>query len=39
MILVSACLAGVNCSWDGKNRLDEETSKPRTKFHALSESV
>lgn len=22
MILVSACLAGVNCGWDGKNRLD-----------------
>ena len=22
MILVSACLAGVDCTWDGKNRLD-----------------
>jgi uncharacterized protein YbbK (DUF523 family) len=22
MILVSACLAGENCAWDGKNRLD-----------------
>ncbi|MFC1667289.1 DUF523 domain-containing protein [Candidatus Omnitrophota bacterium] len=24
MILVSACLAGVDCAWDGKNRLDPE---------------
>lgn len=24
MILVSACLAGVNCAWDGKNRLDKK---------------
>ncbi|MBU1061629.1 MAG: DUF523 domain-containing protein [Candidatus Omnitrophica bacterium] len=22
MILVSACLAGIDCAWDGKNRLD-----------------
>ncbi|MFH1854121.1 MAG: DUF523 domain-containing protein [Candidatus Omnitrophota bacterium] len=27
MILVSACLAGVNCSWDGKNRLNEKIRK------------
>lgn len=24
MILVSACLAGVNCAWDGKDRLNPE---------------
>ena len=27
MILVSACLAGVNCTWDGKNRLNPEIKK------------
>ncbi|MBU3912309.1 MAG: DUF523 domain-containing protein, partial [Candidatus Omnitrophica bacterium] len=27
MILVSACLAGVNCTWDGKNRLNLEIKK------------
>ncbi|MBU1888318.1 MAG: DUF523 domain-containing protein [Candidatus Omnitrophica bacterium] len=27
MILVSACLAGVNCTWDGKNRLSPEIKK------------
>jgi uncharacterized protein YbbK (DUF523 family) len=27
MILVSACLSGINCTWDGKNRLDEEVKK------------
>ena len=24
MILVSACLAGINCAWDGKDRLDKK---------------
>ena len=24
MILVSACLAGVNCAWDGKNKLNKD---------------
>lgn len=24
MILVSACLAGINCAWDGKHRLNPE---------------
>ncbi len=24
MILVSACLAGIKCSWDGRDRLNEE---------------
>lgn len=27
MILVSACLAGVNCAWDGRDRLDPEIKK------------
>jgi len=27
MILVSACLAGVNCAWDGKNRLDPQVKE------------
>ena len=27
MILVSACLAGINCAWDGKNRLNKEIKK------------
>ncbi|MBU1006974.1 MAG: DUF523 domain-containing protein [Candidatus Omnitrophica bacterium] len=27
MILVSACLAGVNCAWDGKNKLNKEIKK------------
>lgn len=27
MILVSACLAGKNCAWDGKDRLDKEIRK------------
>jgi uncharacterized protein YbbK (DUF523 family) len=27
MILVSACLSGINCTWDGKNRLDKEVKK------------
>jgi len=27
VILVSACLAGINCAWDGKSRLDKEIKK------------
>lgn len=27
MILVSACLAGVKCAWDGENRLNPEIKK------------
>ena len=27
MILVSACLAGINCAWDGKNRLNKEIKR------------
>jgi uncharacterized protein YbbK (DUF523 family) len=27
MILVSACLAGVNCAWDGRNRLNPAIKK------------
>lgn len=27
MILVSACLAGINCAWDGKDRSDPEIKR------------
>ncbi len=35
MILVSACLAGINCSWDGKNRLDSEIKELVDKNQAV----
>jgi len=36
MILVSACLAGVDCAWDGKNRLDPETKRLVDEEHAIA---
>ena len=36
MILVSACLAGVNCSWDGKSRLDPKMKELVDKNQAVA---
>ena len=36
MILVSACLAGINCSWDGKNRSDPEIKELVDKNQAVA---
>ncbi len=36
MILVSACLAGKNCSWDGKHRLNPEIKELVDKKQAVA---
>jgi len=36
MILVSACLAGINCAWDGKNRLDPKIKELLDKNQAVT---
>ena len=36
MILVSACLAGINCAWDGKNRLDPKIKELVDKNQAVT---
>lgn len=36
MILVSACLAGMDCAWDGRNRLDPEAKDLVDKGKAIS---
>lgn len=36
MIFVSACLAGINCAWDGKNRLDPEIKDMVDKKKAIA---
>ena len=36
MILVSACLAGIDCAWDGRNKLDPEIKKLVDKKEALA---
>ena len=36
MILVSACLAGVDCAWDGKNRLDPKIKEMVDKKEAIA---
>ena len=36
MILVSACLAGINCSWDGQNRLNKKMKDLVDKKRAIA---
>lgn len=36
MILVSACLAGINCSWDGRNKLDKKMKDLVDKKRAIA---
>ena len=36
MILVSACLAGINCAWDGKNRSDPKIKELVDKNQAVT---
>ena len=36
MILVSACLAGINCSWDGGNRLNKKMKELVDKKRAIA---
>ena len=36
MILVSACLAGIDCRWDGENRLDPEIKELVDKKEAIA---
>jgi len=35
VIFVSACLAGINCAWDGKNRLDSKMKELVDKKFAI----
>ncbi|MFC1624430.1 DUF523 domain-containing protein [Candidatus Omnitrophota bacterium] len=36
MILVSACLAGINCTWDGKDRSDPKAKRLVDKKRAIA---